>query len=66
MSAEADVHASVQAGRRGWQTWHREAQDFSLVDRPSKAPNTTQRTSLPVTSPLLCSAPDYSTLSRQA
>jgi hypothetical protein len=32
MSAEADVHASEQAGRRGWQTWQREAQDFSLVD----------------------------------
>jgi hypothetical protein len=35
MSAEADVHASEQAGRRGWQTWHREAQDFSLADAQS-------------------------------
>jgi hypothetical protein len=32
MSAEADVHSNEQAGRRGWQTWRREAQDFSLFD----------------------------------
>jgi hypothetical protein len=32
MSAEADVHASEQTGWRGWQTWHREAQDLSPVD----------------------------------